>query len=165
MKLKKEYLILLLAIIALGLYLFLSSKDGSQFELPQPKALESSRIDRILITKEDGSLDLVKKDNQWTLQPQGYPADSAEVTNMLNTIAELKLTALVSESGAYERYDLAKSDAIHVQAFSGNTLVREFDVGQVAPTSGTRLSSWPAIPMSIMLRGHSKTPLIRPSKA
>lgn len=134
MKLKKEYLILVLAIVALALYLGLRNRGTSHDDLPQPEALETSRIDRIVITSQEISLDLVKKDDQWTLQPQGYPADKAKVTNMLNTIANLKLTAVVSESGNYERYDLTDAEKVAVQAYSGKTLVREFDVGQSAPT-------------------------------
>ena len=134
MKLKKEYLILVLVIVALALYLGLRNKGTSHDDLPQPEVLESSRIDRIVIASQEVSLDLVKKDEQWTLQPQGYPADKAKVTNMLATITKLKLTALVSESGNYERYDLTDAEKVAVQAYSGNTLVREFNIGQSAPT-------------------------------
>jgi hypothetical protein len=134
MKLKKEFLILVLVIVALALYLGLRNKGTSHDDLPQPEALESSRIDRIVIASQEASLDLVKKDDQWTLQPQGYPADKAKVTNMLTTIAKLKVTAVVSESGNYERYDLTDDEKVAVQAYSGNTLVREFNIGQSAPT-------------------------------
>jgi hypothetical protein len=101
MKLKKEYLVLILVIAGLGLYLGLRDKGGSHADLPQPQALESQQIDRILVTGEDASLELVKKDDYWTLQPQAYPADKVQVTNMLNAIAQLKLTALTSTSGNY----------------------------------------------------------------
>lgn len=134
MKLKKEYLILVLVIVALALYVGLRDKGTSHDDLIQPEVLEESRIDRIVIASPEATLDLVKKDEQWTLLPQGYPADKAKVSNMLNTIAKLKLTALVSESANYERYDLTDSEKVAVRAFSGDTLVREFNIGQSAPT-------------------------------
>jgi len=134
MKLKKEYLILVIVIAALALYLGLRDRGASQNDLPQPEVLESSGIDRIKVTSQETSLELVKKDEQWFLEPQGFPADKAEVTNMLNIIAKLKLTALVSESGNYERYGLTDADKVVIQAFSGNTKLREFNMGQSAPT-------------------------------
>ena len=73
MKLKKEYLILFGAIVVLALYLGLRDKGGSHADLPQPEALETRQIDHILVTGQDLSLDLVKKDENWTLQPKGYP--------------------------------------------------------------------------------------------
>ena len=134
MKLKKEYLILLVLIVALGIYLALRDRDPSHMTLPQPEALDGKQIDRILVKTPEAEFDLVKKDDAWFMEPQGYKADPAQMTSMVDTIANLQLTALVSESESYERYNLSKADKILVQAFSGTNKVREFDVGQVAPT-------------------------------
>jgi hypothetical protein len=54
---------------------------------------------------------------------------------MLNSAAELTLTALVSDSGNYERYDLTDDKKIHVKAFSKDRTAREFDIGRAAPTN------------------------------
>jgi len=134
MKLKKELLILVLVIVVLAGYLMLRGRESSRLELPQPSQLESKKIDRIVITTSEAVIELVKKDEKWSLQPQGFPADPTQVTNMLNAIADLKLTALVSESGNYERYNLDDANKIVVQAFSGSEEMRKFNVGQVAPT-------------------------------
>ena len=53
---------------------------------------------------------------------------------MLNTIAQLKLTALASAAGNYAPYELTEDEKITVKAFSGSTLAREFFIGKVAPT-------------------------------
>lgn len=131
---KKEYLILLLVIVALTIYLIMRPGESNHFDLPQPAPLESAAIDRIVITKENEPLELVKKDAQWTIHPQGYTADPTQVSTMLDKMANLSLSALVAESGNYERYSLSADTAMHVKAFSGGQKVREFDVGQVAPT-------------------------------
>jgi hypothetical protein len=102
--------------------------------LPQPSAVESTTINKIVITKEDSKIELEKMDDAWILQPQGYPADAVKAKNLAKSIADLKLTALVSESGNYERYNLSPEKKMAVQAFSDTTLVRQYDIGQVAPT-------------------------------
>ena len=53
---------------------------------------------------------------------------------MLDTIKELTLTALVSESKNYERYDLNNENKINVKAWAEDSLSREFEVGKVAPS-------------------------------
>lgn len=135
MKLKKEYLILLLIIVALSVYLYTRSKDQTHFELPRPAQADSQKINRLLITKNGRSIELNKKDDQWTIGPKAYVADSIKVKNMVKAAAELTITDLISESGNYERYDLNEKQKINVQAFEGNAMVRNFDVGKGAPTN------------------------------
>lgn len=135
MKLKKEYLILIVVIAALGLYLATRSLNRNNDQLPQPAKLENAKIDRLLLTdKKNPTLELVKKDEHWFIEPKGYPADDAKIKNMVNTISNLELTALVSESGNYDRYGLSPDQKVFVQAFSGGTAVRAFSIGKEAPT-------------------------------
>lgn len=135
MKVKKEYAILAAAIAILVLYLVLRPDGHNQNRLPQPPAVDSDAIDRLVITKNDNtSLELFKKDNQWHIGSQGYRSDTAKAKNMVKTISELTLTAMVSESGSYERYGLTPNEKTSVQAFSKGTLLRAFDIGSPAPT-------------------------------
>lgn len=134
MKFKKEYIILAVIILSLAVYLAVRSKNPTGFELPQPQAIEKSKINRILIVKGDEKIELAQKDEQWVLEPKGYPADSIKVGNMLDSAAELTLTALVSDSGNYERYDLTDEKRIQVKAFVEGRTAREFDIGRAAPT-------------------------------
>lgn len=135
MKFKKEYLILIVVIAALVLYLSTRSLNRNGDQLPQPAKLESAKIDRLVVTdKKNASLELVKKDERWFIEPQEYPADGVKVKNMISAISDLTLTALVSESGSYDRYGLTEGDKISVQAFSGGDAVRGFSIGKVAPT-------------------------------
>jgi hypothetical protein len=53
---------------------------------------------------------------------------------MLNAAAKLTATALVSETGIYERYDLDSTKRTTVKVFNGQELEREFSIGKAAPT-------------------------------
>ena len=51
---------------------------------------------------------------------------------MLDNIEKLTLTALVSESKNYNRYDLSGEAKINVKAWQGDSLKRDIDVGKTA---------------------------------
>jgi len=135
MNVKKEYLILVVLILGLSLYLALHKRDKSHYQLPELPKVAKKEISKIEISKQDTTIVLNKKDNVWHIVPQGYPADASQVESMLDVIEKLNLTALVSESKNYERYNLDEDNKVVVKAWSGNTLSREFDIGKVATTS------------------------------
>ena len=134
MKGKKEYGILAAIIAALVLYLILRSPDRSHYRLPRVPDLAGAEVSKIEISTIDTSIILSKKDDRWYIAPQGYPANENKAKDMLSTIGTLTLTALVSESRNYDRYDLGEDKKITVRAYEGNTLRREFDVGKTAPS-------------------------------
>jgi hypothetical protein len=134
MKLKKENLILLLIIAALSAYLLMHSRNQTHYELPRPAQADSQQIDRLVVTKNGQDFELNKKDEQWTVGPKAYAADSVKVKNMVKAAVDLTITDLISESGSYERYDLTDDKKIDIQAFAGGKMVRNFSVGKAAPT-------------------------------
>ena len=134
MKIKKEYLILILIIAALSAYLFMRSLDRTLYQLPEIQSLNPNEITKIEITQNDGSIVLEKKDNQWYLELGGYLADADRVKDMLRVFETLRLTALVSEAKDYSRYDLHAEKRISVKAWQGDTLQRNFDIGKAAPS-------------------------------
>jgi hypothetical protein len=132
MKIKKEYLILILIIAALSAYLLMRSTDRTHYELPELSGLNKNEIDKIEITQDDKSIVLKKMDNRWHLEPAGYLADENKVNAMLNVLENLTLTALVSEAKDYVRYDLQAEKRIAVRAWRGDLLQRSFDIGKAA---------------------------------
>ncbi len=134
MKRKKEYLLLGIVILALGLYLFFNQRDRVHYTLPETPPLETAAIDRIEIERAGGKLTLIRDDDKWRLRPGDYPADSEQVARMLNTIADLTVTALVSETQSFARYDLDADRRIDVRAYNEDKLVRRFTVGKAAST-------------------------------
>ncbi len=132
MKIKKEYLILALVIVALTVYLVMRQSDRTQYELPDIPRLVAKEISKLEITRDKAVIAITKKDEKWYIGPNEYPADDGKVTNMLNAIENLTLTALVSESKNYNLYDLDAEKKINVKAWQGNDLKREVDLGKTA---------------------------------
>ncbi|MBW2407095.1 MAG: DUF4340 domain-containing protein [Deltaproteobacteria bacterium] len=134
MKLKKEYFVLAAILVALILYLALHRSNRTHYQLPELTEVSGKQLSKLEITTAGNSIIFNKTDNTWHIEPKGYRADPTKVKNMLNVIETLKLTALVSESKNYIRYDLKNHQNIHVKAWQGQTLLREFDMGKTAPT-------------------------------
>ena len=132
MKVKKEYLILALVIVALSAYLYMRKEDRSLYELPVLPEVAKNKVSKIEISHGDTRIVLNKKDENWYIAPPDYLADKALVDAMLAEIESLKVTTLVSESKDYQRYDLGDDKKITVKAWSSDTLLRDFAVGKSA---------------------------------
>lgn len=134
MKIRKEYMILGVVIIALVLYLVFHETDRAQYELPALPKVASKDINKLEIQQSNITIILSKKDNRWYIAPKNYPADNSTVSGMLDALEELTLTALASESKSYSRYDLGAEKKIHAKAWIGETLAREIEIGKAVPT-------------------------------
>jgi hypothetical protein len=134
MKLKKEYIILAAVIIALSAYLLTRQTDRTHYELPQVGSIKSNEITRIELSGPEGTVNLTKADDAWSVGTKKYRADKAKISPMIDTISDLNLTALVSEAKDYTRYDLADEKKILVKAWIGAEIKREFDIGKAAPS-------------------------------
>jgi Domain of unknown function (DUF4340) len=134
MKIKKEYIILLILIAALSVYLALRKPDRTHYQLPKVPDMAETDISKIEIDKGAGSIVLNKKGSGWEISPQGYSADTAKVKGLLNVLRDLTLTALVSETKDYNRYDLSADNKIRIRAWASNDLKRDLEVGKAAPT-------------------------------
>ncbi|MGD8291926.1 MAG: DUF4340 domain-containing protein [Desulfobacterales bacterium] len=132
MKIKKEYLILAIVIVALSVYLVMRRGDRTLYELPEMPKLSQKDITRLEITRGQTVIDLNKKDDNWYIAPKEYPANTDLVKGMLEGIEKLTLTALVSESKTYNLYDLTDDTRINVKAWQGDNLKRDIDVGKTA---------------------------------
>lgn len=134
MNVKKEYLILVVLILGLSLYLALHKRGKSHYQLPEFPKVVKKEISKVEIAKRNTTIVLNKRDNRWQIVPQGYPADASQVESMLDVLEKLSLTALVSESKNYERYNLDEENKVIVKAWSGDTLRRELEIGKAATT-------------------------------
>lgn len=134
MKIKKEYIILVLLIIGLSAYLFMRKADRTLYELPVLPEVSKKEISKIEISKGNTSIVLNKKDDQWVIGDRQYPADQNKIKAMLDVLESLTLTTAVSESKDYIRYELNDAQKINVKAWQADTLRRNFDVGKTAST-------------------------------
>ncbi|MBI9082355.1 MAG: DUF4340 domain-containing protein [Desulfobacterales bacterium] len=134
MKLKKEMLILVAVMVAAVAYIGLRKTDRTHFDLPQLTPVTANKISKLEMIHAGQTVVLEKQDEKWRIMPQQWPADADKVRGMIDIVAELKITALVSEAKSYARYDLDKANRIAVKAWQGKKQVRSFDVGKSAST-------------------------------
>ena len=134
MTLKKEYLILAVVILALGLYLFFRSTDRTTYTLPELTSVTAEKVTKVIIEKNDQKIELTRKDKGWQVSPGNYPADPDLVKRMLDSLAKLRLTALVSETRNYSRYELDDAAKIQVTALRDDKVVRALAIGKAADT-------------------------------
>ena len=132
MKIKKEYIILVLIIIGLSVYLYTRTSDRTLYELPEIPKVVKKEITRLQITKGETEIALNKKDEHWYIAPAEYPTDANKIKDMLNALENLTLTAMVSESKNYHRYDLTQDQKINIKAWQGQDLKIDIDVGKTA---------------------------------
>ena len=132
MKIKKEYIILVLIIVGLSVYLLMHKEDRSLYELPVLSQVAKNEISKIGISKGNTNTELNKRDEKWYIAPRDYPADDKLVDAMLDEFEKLTVTTLVSESGDYQRYDLGDDKKIAVKVWGGEKLLRDFEVGKPA---------------------------------
>jgi len=136
---KKEYIILIILIIGLGAYLGLKKDDQVHYELPTIPQVNTDRIDRVEISKADRLVILNKTEKgkgekDWTVTDKKFPANSDDMEQMLDTLKEMKLSALVSEAKDLARYELDATHAVKVKALAGNEVLRSFAIGKTAPS-------------------------------
>ncbi|GAB6094886.1 hypothetical protein JCM14469_11380 [Desulfatiferula olefinivorans] len=129
---KKEYIILALIIAALSAYLILHRSDSTHYTLPVLDDLSGRTVTRIELNRGEATLVLEKNGNDWVVGPSKLPAMATLAGAMVTAVRDLTLTALVSESKSYTRYDLDEAHRIRVTAFADGKAVRTFDVGKVA---------------------------------
>ena len=86
------------------------------------------------MTRGAETVTLARQDGRWAIEPQGWPVDPKTAQEILEAIAALNLTALVSESKSYAVYELDDERKANVKAWQGDQLRREFDVGKAAPS-------------------------------
>lgn len=132
MKFKKEYIILICLLAGLSIYVFSQRSGRRYYELPRLAMVSAKDVTRIDIERPGGGLVMNREGDKWTLTEKAYAASDAKIHELLKIFEDFSLSALVSESKSYERYDLGPEKKITVKAYAGTRLVREFEVGKAA---------------------------------
>jgi hypothetical protein len=133
--LKFEYILLGIVILSLVLYLFLRNPDKIQYSIPEIDSISVEDVSKLELIKADETITLEKKDEEWLIVPQGYPADKEKVNKMAKEISELTLTDVISESkSGYSKYGLDQKEGIRARAYGQKEVIREFTIGKQAPT-------------------------------
>lgn len=135
MNIKKEYIILVVIIIALSAYLLRYNADRTNYELPKLPELVKQNITKVVITEKNDKIELVKKDNKWRIMPESFLADQSKMDKIIDAIDKMTLTALVSESEIYDRYELGNDKKLGLSVYTGSTLKRKLDLGKAASSN------------------------------
>ena len=134
MKARKEYIVLAVVLIALGIYLVVDQNDQVHYQLPALKTHQPGAITRLVIERAGQNLELEKKEEKWQIMPQGWTVDEDKIKPLLEAMGQLELTALVSTGGNDASYGLDKENRIRVTAWAGDEQIRCMDIGKVAPS-------------------------------
>ena len=134
MKIKKEYIALVVVIVALVAYLVFHKTDRTHYQLPEVPEVSEKKISKLEITSKGEKILLNKKDDDWSIGEKAYPADKGKVNDILGILVDLSVSTLVSESKNYVRYELDDDKRISVKAWTGGDLSRELDIGKAAST-------------------------------
>lgn len=131
---KREYIILGLIIAALSAYLVIHKTDRNNYILPSLPQINVADVTDIAIEKGGRTTLLSKKEGAWVVTDKNYPASEESVKQMLDIIKDLKLSALVSESGNLTPYELDSKNRISVTVKSKAQTVGKFEIGKTAPS-------------------------------
>ncbi len=134
MKVRKEALILAVIIIGLSLYLIFNKQDRNLYEVPRLESLTVAEISKLRIASSENTIVITRKAGKWVVDEAAYPGDESKIKRVSELVANLKLATLISESKAYERYELDDAHKISIQVWQTDKLVREFDIGKTAPS-------------------------------
>ncbi len=132
MKVRKEAVVLAAVIIGLSLYLFFHKQDRNLYEVPALEPIPVAEISKLRLSSVDETIVLAREAGKWIINDDAYPGDENKIKRVSQMVANLKLATLISESKAYERYELDDAHKISVQVWQSDELVREFDVGKAA---------------------------------
>ena len=131
---KKELLIPVILILVLGAYLMFKDDNQTHYQLPTPPGVAQDQINRLTLKGPNLDLTFTKDSDGWLLGSQAYPADGEALKEMLATLTDLKITALASEKGDLNRYDLAEDQAVTVTAWDKDKQLMAIVVGKPSVT-------------------------------
>ncbi len=137
MSIKKEYLFLLVIIVILAAYILFHKSDQMHYQLPELPKLKTKDITKLEISQPEQKTTLKRSNGQWTIEPEGYQASQTQVQKLLDSVSDLRFTALASTSRTYDRYELSKSERILVKVWQEDNLVRSFYIGKAGENYST----------------------------
>jgi hypothetical protein len=132
MRLKKEVIILVLLIGVLSGYLVVQKRGQTHYTLPELGKIDATAVSKLVIKQGETKTTLVREEGRWLILPERYPADPALVTEMVDGVGALSLTALASESRKYALYELEDAEATEVTLYNGDAPVRRILIGKGA---------------------------------
>ncbi len=130
---KKEYLLLIAAIIGLSALLFYQKRGKTNYQLPQLEVLKAE-ADRLVLERGKEHVELRKLNGHWVIEPKGWRANDERVENMVAELKKIRLSALVSEKKNYRLYELLPEQRLTASLYHGKELLRQVSIGKCSST-------------------------------
>lgn len=131
---KLQFLVPVAVIIALSSLLLFSYNSQNHFQPPRLPKVVKSEITRLKISSAGKDVEVVRIGDHWEIIPEKSTVAESKIESILKHLVNLELTAIVSESGNYGRYQMDQARAIRVAAFAGRKRVLSFSIGKTAST-------------------------------
>lgn len=135
MKIRKEYIILPLIILAALIYLLLQNNSKMNYKVPLFEPLVKSDVQKITIKNNSEIVELQKEGDSWIMLPEKYKADTGQVNSILSSASSISIHDLISERDDYSRYELDDENGVTVSLYNQSEVLREFVIGK-SDTSG-----------------------------
>ena len=88
---KKEYFLLITAIIALSVYLFFHNKDQDNYLLPEITKIDESKIESIEIIKNKETIKCFKENGEWVVTEDKFLGNSRIIQELAASIKNLTI--------------------------------------------------------------------------
>ena len=99
MKIKVEYIILILIITALSAFLLLKNNNRTNYNLPQLPRIEEKDISKIILHKADEEILLAKENDEWLINKDKFSADKEKMNAIIKEITATTIIALMYTFG------------------------------------------------------------------
>jgi hypothetical protein len=132
---KKEFIVLAVVIVLLAGVLLLRKNNNVHYTIPGLDPMEENSVTKLVIDRPNEEITLKRSGDRWEIEPEGFKADAKAISSMISRLSGLSISAMVSEGGHYNVYDLSDDKKITVQAFEGDSVIRGLDIGKQAASS------------------------------
>jgi len=135
MKIRKNIIIPIAAIIILGLYLVFNTTGKMNYKIPEFKSIQSGTIYSMEIKSEKGTINLYSDNGVWKLNPENLRAEPSKINEMLAFLENPQFIDMVSDTKNYQNYGLEKGKFVDIKAMvkgnADNKPVRELYLGDL----------------------------------
>ena len=128
-----KVLLIVFAVLITVYFLFFRSGEKISTEKINAKLFvaDSSKIDKIEIVNNTGTIVFEKLNNQWKVtKPVDYPADTTSVYNMLSNLQNFKLESVASENPEKFNNYLDTVNNVRISTFQEGKLLGMFILGK-----------------------------------
>lgn len=120
------------AILGTLLILILASRLTGRDSTPEPVRPWEGTVTRMRIQGPGETVTAWFEDGTWTLGENRRAADQGKLTAMADAVNMLRIEQMVSRGNDFERFGLDDENAITVEAFAGDDLLRSIRIGKEA---------------------------------